>query len=340
MSKKRILVTGGFGFIGGHLIEHFLLPDKGNSVHVVDDLSSSPVPLRLLLDEIRYPPNLSYDICTIAQFCRDHPDYGCDEIYHLASPVGPAGVLKYAGIMTKMIIDDTYLMMDLALANKARLVDVSTSEVYGGGREGYCSEDYSKIVPAKTTVRLEYATGKLAAETAIINRCRVTELQACIVRPFNIAGPRQSGVGGFVLPRFVALAMQNRPITVFGDGKQVRAFTYVRDICDGLVKAMQLGKVGEAYNLGNPLNKISILELAEMVLEVVNSRSTIICVDPKTIYGSLYEEASDKYPDAQKAMTELQWKPTLDVSAIIHDVYSYMRTVSRDLFVSLSGLDQ
>jgi UDP-glucose 4-epimerase len=334
--KKRILVTGGFGFIGGHLIE-LLLKDKDAQVHVVDNLSSNPIPLDILLDELGHPAGLTYDICSVEEFCRTQPDSKFNEIYHLASPVGPAGVLKFTGKMIKCIVDDAYCLMDMAIRNKARLVDISTSEVYGGGRDGYCSEECSKIVPPKTTARLEYAIGKLAAETAIINTCKVTELDACIIRPFNIAGPRQSGKGGFVLPRFIALAMEGKPLTVFCDGKQIRAFTHVKEMADGIIRVMKFGKTGEAYNLGNPHNKTTILDLAKAVVKVVDTKSTIVFVDPKDIYGPLYEEANDKYPDSDKAMQELKWDPTKDVETTIKETYAYMKAVDPSVFEMLSG---
>src|SRR3990172_11312613 len=104
-------------------------------------------------------------------------------------------------------MNDTVRIIRMALRSNARIVDVSTSEVYGGGRDGYCSENDFKIVPPQVTVRLEYAVGKLAAEISLINATRVTPLYAAIVRPFNVAGPRQSGKGGFVLPRFISQAL-------------------------------------------------------------------------------------------------------------------------------------
>lgn len=333
---NKILVTGGFGFIGGHLIE-LLLQDESNHVHVTDNLSSNPIPLDMLLDELKHPANLTYDICSVEEFCKRNFNHRFDEIYHLASPVGPAGVLKHAGKMIKSVVNDIYYLMDLAIKNKAKLVDVSTSEVYGGGRDGYCSENCSKIVPAVTTVRLEYAIAKLAAETALINTCKVTDLNACIIRPFNIAGPRQSGRGGFVLPRFIAQAMNKKPLTIFGDGKAIRAFTNVKDMASGIIKVMEFGKKGEAYNLGNPHNKTTILDLATRVLDIIDNNGKIVFVDPKTIYGPLYEEANDKYPDADKAMDELKWNPTKSIEFTIKETYEYMKHVKPEVFKLLAG---
>lgn len=336
--RKNILVTGGFGFLGGHLIE-LLVKDKNNSVHVVDNLSSNPIPYEELIKEIGNPTNLTYDICSTADYCLKGKIEKLDAIYHLASVVGPAGILKHAGEIVKSIVNDTYSLIDLALSQKAKLIDVSTSEVYGGGNEGYCLETDARIVSAKTTVRLEYAVGKIATETAIINKTKVTDLDACIVRPFNIAGPRQSGQGGFVLPRFIAMSILNKPLTVFGVGHQIRAFTHVKDMAVGIIKAMEGGKRGEVYNLGNPENKISILEFAKKVIEITKSKSKIIFVDPKTIYGPLYEEGNDKFPDADRAIRELSWHPEHDVDTVISDTFEYMKRCSEEIFDLLAGLN-
>jgi nucleoside-diphosphate-sugar epimerase len=323
-TAKRILVTGGFGFLGSHVVER-LLSDPRNQVHVVDDLSSSPLDYRGFFCQLGNPSNLTYSICTIQDFCTNGylPDF--QEVYHLASVVGPAGVLPRAGRIIQSVVDDTYQLIWLSLRCRAKLLDVSTSEVYGGGQNGFCTEDFPKIVPARTTVRLEYAVGKLAAETAIVNTCAVSPLQACIVRPFNIAGPRQSGKGGFVLPRFIEQCLRNQPLTVFGAGNQVRAFTHVKDMAEGLVLAMEKGNSGEAYNLGNPENRITILDLARRVIELTGSKSQITFVDPKTIFGPLYAEAHDKYPDATKAKKEFGWVPKFDVDRIVRDAVEEFR---------------
>lgn len=318
----KFLVTGGFGFIGSHLVERLLW--QGHSVHVVDNLSSNGVQPGMLLDEWGHPERLTFD-CKDFITWRENEAYnhrGFDGIYHLASPVGPAGVLQYAGDMVHEITEATYAAMALAKLWGAKLVDVSTSEVYGGGQQGYCSEEMPRIIQAETTVRLEYAVAKMAAETALINRCKVSSLEAVIIRPFNVAGPRQSGKGGFVLPRFIEQARNNQPLTVFGDGTQIRAFTHVADIVNGLILAFQNGRSGEVYNLGNPSNKTTILELAQQVIAIVG-QGTIQFIDPQTLYGSLYAEAADKYPNADKAQRELHWQPTRDIQTTIRDGFLY-----------------
>lgn len=325
--ENKILVTGGFGFIGTSLVE-LLTKDVNNHIHIIDDLSSSPIFVKDYLNQIGHPSNLTFDITTVEEFFLKEEVGQWSQIYHLASPVGPAGVLKHAGNMVRDVVRDAYLIIDYCIANNAKLLDVSTSEIYGGGQSGYCPETTPKIVPAETTIRLEYAIAKLAVETAIINSCRTKGLKSTIVRPFNVSGPRQSPKGGFVLPRFMQQAYNNEPITVFNDGSAVRAFTHVEDMANGIILAMDKGKNGEAYNVGNPNNKMTILELAQNVKETLNSDSEIIHIDPKTIYGDYYEEANDKYPDAEKAKTELAWKPKYDIkTTIIHAKEEYLRQI-------------
>jgi len=319
---KQILVTGGFGFLGTHLVELLLNNDPDAQFTIVDNLSSNPVDKDYFLSGVPGRNRISHHECDVAEYFRRGNLPAFAEVYHLASPVGPAGVLEHAGNMVRAIVRDTYLLIDYCVEKGARLMDVSTSEIYGGGQQGYCPESTPRIVPPKTTIRLEYAMGKLAAETAIINTCRVRKLSAVIVRPFNVAGPRQSPKGGFVLPRFIQQADANAPLTVFGDGSAIRAFTHVKDMVEGIALAMKGGRPGEAYNIGNPANKTTILDLAKRVVAALRSKSQITFVDPKTIYGPLYEEANDKYPDNQKAREEFGWNPSRSIDDAIKDAYA------------------
>jgi nucleoside-diphosphate-sugar epimerase len=333
---RDVLVLGGFGFLGSHLVD-LLLEDPERRVHVVDDLSTSPLPLDALLAEIGPQPNLTWSIETVEGFCRRDDGERWDEIYHLASLVGPAGILPHAGRIAAPLLNDLAQVAGRALGWGARLLLVSTSEVYGGGEQGLCSEAMPKIVPAEASPRLEYAVGKLAAEISLINLCRADGLDGLIVRPFNITGPRQSGAGGFVLPRFVGQALAGVDLTVFGDGSQIRAFTHVRDIARGLVDAMRLGAAGDAYNLGNPANRCSILALAETVREIAGERGGIRFVDPREIYGPLYAEAHDKYPDAAKAERDIAWRPGHGLRETIAETFHYMSALPAPLLHRLRG---
>jgi nucleoside-diphosphate-sugar epimerase len=334
-ANRRILMTGGFGFVGGHMLTK-LLEASQTTIHVVDNLSSNPIEVETLLGHLPYGDRLTYDLVSIREYFATGPaDF--DAIVHLASPVGPAGVLKHGGRIVSSVVDDAYLLADYAIERGARLVDVSTSEVYGGGRDGLCDEEDDKIVPAETSFRLEYAIGKLAAETALINLNRRDGLDVVIIRPFNIAGPRQSGEGGFVLPRFIAQAMLGLPLTIFGNGAARRAFTHVDDVAIGMVQALQNGSAGTAYNLGNHENVITVDGLADIVLDVTDSSSEKRYVDPTQVYGRDFVEANDKFPSAGRAIRELGWSPRHDVRQVVVDSFEYMRAAPSRDFARLAG---
>lgn len=325
----RILITGGFGFIGSHLTET-LLSESDHQIHVVDNLSSSSIDVEKFLKRNGNPSCLTYDVCSVSEYFKRGNVPAFDEIYHLASVVGPVGVLKHAGNILRTIVEDMYLIADFAKSCGARVCDVSTSEVYGGGRDGYCSEKDSMIIPPKVTVRLEYAVAKLGTEVALINMTKVSDFHATIVRPFNVAGPRQAPGGGFVLPRFILQALANEPLTVYGDGKMVRAFTHVQDIVDGIILTMRRGNRGVAYNIGNPANKTTILKLAQKVIEVIDTKSEINFVDPKVLWGPLFEEANDKFPDADLATRDLAWQPRFSLEDTIRQTAEYIQSGRND----------
>ena len=328
-TERTILITGGFGFIGSHLVE-VLIKESNLRLHVVDNLSTSPIHLSDYLKSLGSPARLTYDTCSVKEYLSRKNLPAFDEVCHLASVVGPVGVLKHAGRILQTMVEDAYSLAEYATRVNARLCDVSTSEVYGGGRDGYCSEKDSMIIPPTVSVRLEYAVAKLGCEVALMNMTKVTDLYATIVRPFNVAGPRQSTLGGFVLPRFIKQALAGQPITVYGDGHMVRAFTHVRDIADGIVRVMRRGQRGTPYNIGNPANKTTILELARKVIQFVGSKSAITFVDPKVLWGPLFEEANDKYPDADRAMKELGWHPQYSLEDIISETTDHIRKEQAD----------
>lgn len=310
---KRILVTGGLGFVGSHLVEFLIERGEAAYILVVDNMQSNAVSPEFFTD--RYGPGK----VTVWQQPINRlllaDNRGFNEVYHLASVVGPVGVLQHKGHIVEKVMGDTYFIAELVEKWGAKLVDVSTSEVYGGGQHGLCSEDMPKIVTSKTSARLEYAIAKLAAETALINMGS----NCVIIRPFNIAGPRQKPDGGFVLPRFIRAAKKNERLTVYGDGMQVRAFTHVRDIVKGMWLAMQMGVAGSVYNIGNPENRVNILTLATRVIKLLKSESAIAFVDPKELWGPDFEEAADKYPDASRAQAELGWHPEYNLDMIIEE---------------------
>lgn len=319
----NILVTGGFGFIGSHLVEELQEHEPATHVHVVDNLTTSIIDHEQFMAGLGATANVTYDIADLREYLETTNDK-FDKVYHLASIVGPAGVLPQSGNIAKSIITDADVVAAKAKQWGARLLNVSTSELYGGGES---AEADTKVVSAEVSARLEYAVGKLAAEVALTNQAKTQGLDVVIVRPFNIAGARQSKIGGFVLPRFSRQAINNEPLTVFGDGSQVRAFTHASDMANGLRLAMAKGRTGEAYNIGDRTNKTTVRELACRVIAHANSKSTLAYVDPKTIYGEFYVEANDKLPNVFKSATELKWQPTKTMDDIILDALAWERSI-------------
>jgi UDP-glucose 4-epimerase len=305
-------------------------------VHIVDSLLHHILSVDQILEEITRgrSSTLELHLESIEAF---HTSKRFDVIYHLASLVGPAGVLPYAGRITEHIVRATSKVIRMASEHRARLVNISTSEIYGGGENGYCQETTAKVIRGPASARQEYAVAKLACEVAIENLCRLDALDAVTVRPFNVAGARQLGGGGFVLPRFIGQAMLEQPLTIFGDGHQVRAFTDVRDVVQGIRIVGKKGRPGEAYNIGNPANKVSIQQLAEKVVRVTGSRSKTIHIDPKSLYGEHYQEAPDKFPDASRAIA-LGWKPKYTLDDTIRAVYAFMQQLPGQLMVQVAGL--
>lgn len=298
------VVTGGLGFIGSHVVD--LLLADGWQVTVVDDSRTAHYTAAELW------PGAGVDVIPHPVECVTYGEVKhADAIFHLASPVGPVGVLGQGGKLTRDVIDSCERVAAWSrIARDCRIVFVSTSEVYGGGDGGRCAEWMDRVVPAEQSDRLEYQTAKIAAEVMLLNEADVR-----VVRPFNVAGPRQSARGGFVLPRFIWQAKTGRPLTVYGDGLAQRAFTHVKDVAAGVVAALD-GDKG-AYNVGNPANKTTIIELAELVAGWLDA--TIQHVDPTQLHGARFVEVGDKFPDPTLAMSELGWAPTRPLRTVVND---------------------
>lgn len=334
---SNYLVTGGLGFIGSHLAST-LLEDPDANVTAVDNLLNQALPPEEVIGQVTHgrPGSFDVQIQPVADFRSERR---WDVIYHLASVVGPAAVLKHAGHITESIVRDTYAMIRLAQEHGARLVNVSTSEVYGGGVEGMCEEETPRVIKGPASARQEYAAGKLACEVAIFNLCENRKLDAIVIRPFNTCGVRQLGQGGFVLPRFVGQAILGQPLTVFGEGKQVRAFTDVRDVASGIQLAAERGQSGAVFNIGNLDNRITIHELAELVVRVTGSSSPIRQLDGTAIYGNSYRDAPDKFPNAER-LKALGWSPRWSIAQTIEALFAVMRDLPVDTMKRLAGLDR
>jgi len=323
---KKVLVTGGLGFIGSYVAEAFA--SHQHEVTVIDNMQNNAIDPEFWKNDNGFIDvfNVSID-----EFLSDKsilPRF--DIVCHLAAPVGPVGVLKYAGDMAKQIIDDTVGLRDYCIDTGALFMNISTSEVYG--HAGKLKEESEKIFPGIYQVRTEYGASKMVAEIAIINKARVDDrLKYHIIRPFNVAGARQQPDGGFVLPRFILQALRKEPLTVYGDGNQRRGFTDARDIAEGIYRIAMNKKdiVNEIWNIGNPNNAISINRLASMVIhEVLDGKDepwNIKPIDPVELHGKLFSEVPEKVPYIVKLHKHLRWKPTIPILQIIKHTIAYWK---------------
>lgn len=296
--KERILITGGLGFIGHHLTKYLLKRNPEIQLVIVDNLSST----RINYDWLKAKTEIH--ILNLEDF---EPGDTFTQIYHLASPVGAMGILSRNGYIARDIISLTYKVAELAIQHEAKLLFVSSSEVYG--HDGVHEEESPKVVPAKKGTRMEYGLGKLLSEEILYNLSLDNKLLYKICRPFNVFGEFQSSKLGFVIPTFLENAFRNKPLPIFQNGEQRRSFCYVEDIVEALIAVQEKGINKEVYNIGHDLNCVSILDLAKQIIKCTNSKSEISFVNPNTIYGEKYCEAFDKIPDIRKVNEHTGWSP-------------------------------
>lgn len=314
---KEVLVTGGLGFIGSSIAMEFAA--NSARVTVVDSLLSN------VADEHDLGGGIAaVRTCSVEEYLREVGSLaGFDLVVHSASYVGPAGVLKHGGRMAPDMLAVTSALAESCIESGIPLLFISSSEVYGV--DGILRENMTTSVPPDFNARIEYALAKITSE-AVLSNCHGRGLDSVSIRPFNVIGAKQSRLGGFVLPTFVQQALAGKPLTVFDSGEQKRAFVSVDDLARFIVGHLRRDTFGcnERFNVGNPDNICTINELAERVIALVGSASTIVHVDPRTVYGPLYREAASqvKICDISRA-GKLGWSPRKTLDEIIIEVAEY-----------------
>lgn len=309
---KNVLITGGMGFIG-RALSRKLLATTDYHLTIVDNLSSCR-----LDPTITENKRVTFIDADLSNWNPQNEHY--DQIYHLAGPVGPLRVLEVQGRILPIIISQLEKISRLAIEMNAKLMFISTSEVYGAHAKEKISENVDPIVAANVTPRLEYGIAKLAGEIMLKNLSAATTLRYNCVRPFNIIGPGQNDKSGFVIPRFVRLALHNEPITVYGSGNQIRTFTHISDFIDALYTVMESDISGEVFNIGNPEGTLTVLELATRIKNALKSSSEIIFVDPEKLHGRPFHDAWDKIPDISKITGATGWTPQWSLEKVMQEL--------------------
>lgn len=310
MKTLRVLVTGGAGFLGSHLcdrlvaqgaevlcLDNFFTGSKRNILHLMDHKN-----FEVIRHDLVEPIFLEVD-----------------QIYNLACPASPVHY-QYNPVKTvKTSVMGAINMLGLAKRVKARILQASTSEVYGNPQEHPQKESYWGYVNP-IGLRSCYDEGKRVAETLMMDYYRQNQVDVKIVRIFNTYGPRMAVSDGRVVSNFIVQALRNDPITIYGDGTQTRSFCYVSDLVDGCMKMMNREGFVGPVNLGNP-REFSIKSLAEAVLKVTQSKSEIV-------YRPLPEDDPvQRRPDIALAKRELNWGPRIDLREGLEKTIDYFRQV-------------
>lgn len=316
----KTLITGGAGFIGSHLAERLL--SRGDSVIVIDDLSTGN---RDNLKHVERHPRFRCVIDTVMN--RDVVDSlmeGCNVVYHLAAAVGVKLIMENPLTSFQTNIHGTEIVLEVAEKYGTKVMLASTSEVYGKNGKLPYSEDDDVVLGNPTVTRWNYAVSKAADEILAISYWRERALPVVICRFFNTVGPGQTGRYGMVIPRFVRQALSGKPITVYGDGKQTRCFSYVGDVIDGLIGLSECpAAVGEAFNIGND-KAISIEDLAKKVKELTNSTSLIVYIPYKAVYGDGFEDMMARMPNLTKIKELIGYGPKAGLDKILIEVIESM----------------
>ena len=309
----RALLTGGAGFVGSHLAEALL--DQGHSVQILDDLSTGSI------DNIRHlkgRPGFEYIIDTVMneRLTAELLD-GAGVVFHLSAAVGVKLIVEAPVRTIETNVHGTEVVLKLAAKKRKLVVIFSTSEVYGKSRALPFSEDADLVMGPTPKHRWAYACSKAIDEFLALAYWKERKLPVVIVRLFNTVGPRQTGRYGMVIPTFVRQALTGVPITVYGDGSQRRAFTYVGDVVQALLKLVQEPRaVGEVFNIGSSQD-ISIMDLARQVKTLTKSASEITLVPYDQAYEEGFEDMPRRIPDLTKINRLIGYAPTVGLDEIL-----------------------
>jgi UDP-glucose 4-epimerase len=329
----QTVITGGAGFIGSHLTDHLLA--LGDSVTVLDDLSTGS---RLNLTAAAENPRLHFvEGSILDRRLVDEVVTGADRIFHLAAAVGVRRIIEHPLESLRVNIHGSENVLEAACEAGAVIVLASTSEIYGKNTADKLSEDSDRILGSPLIARWTYAGAKGIDEAFAHAYWRSAGLRVSIARLFNTVGPRQTGRYGMVVPNLVGQALRDEPLTVFGDGRQTRCFSYVADIVPALVRlAGKPAAYGQAFNLGGS-REISILDLAQRIIEITGSRSDIELVPYERAYGEGYEDMRRRVPDNSRAEQLLDFRPVTGLQEVILAVAAGLRVGELEDDVVASG---
>ena len=317
----KILVTGGAGFIGSHLCERLIL--EGHHVSAIDNFSTGQASN---LANLANSSNFTLTEGSILDSRTLNPLVNeADYVFHLAAAVGVFNIVNnpLASLLTN--IRGTENVLEAANATTTPVFLTSSSEVYGKNVSDSLKESDDRILGSPITLRWSYSEAKAIDESLAFAYFIEKQLETRIVRFFNTVGPRQLGAYGMVVPRFIKAALNNEPITIYGDGNQTRCFAHVYDVVDA-VNAIAFAKnaIGKVINIGNNF-EISINDLAKKIIGETGSKSEIVYVPYVEAYGEGFEDMERRVPSVDLIRDLVGWQPKRNLSTMIADISSEMQ---------------
>jgi UDP-glucose 4-epimerase len=318
---RTILITGGAGFIGSHLVDVLLA--EGLRVLVIDDLSTGSLKN---IAHNRHNPNFHFARAGITDtIVLDRLASEAGIIIHLAAAVGVQLIVEHPVHTIETNIMGTEHVLQAALRYGCRALLASTSEVYGKGSKIPFSEEDDVLLGASSKSRWAYAASKMVDEFLGLAYQREYGLEVVPFRLFNTVGPRQTGRYGMVVPRFVRQALRNEPITVYGDGQQSRCFCDARDVVQALVGlARHPDAPGQVYNIG-AVEEVTINQLAQRVKTLTGSESPIVTVPYFQAYAPGFEDMQRRVPDTTRIKRLIGWQPRRTLDEILQAVVAFER---------------
>ena len=310
----RVLITGGAGFIGSHLCDSLVA--AGDEVSILDNLSTgSERNIAHLKGKIQVNQGDIRDKELVEKLTKD-----ADLILHMAAALGVDNILENPIESISTNFYGSEVVLNTALKFDKRIVIASTSEIYGKNTKSQLSETDDRIIGTPQKLRWTYSDAKALEEATAYFLFLTKNLRVTTIRFFNTVGPRQTGKYGMVIPRFVKAAVTNKPLQIFGDGTQSRVFCHVADAVKAIITlALNNKTIGEVFNVGGK-GEITILELAQLIINQTNSKSEITFTDYQDAYAVGYEDMARRVPDVSKIKEFIGWESTIDLKTIINDI--------------------
>ena len=318
---KKVIVTGGAGFIGSNLVKK-LLDLNVEKLLIIDDLSTgneSNISLIVSDERVQFLNSKIEDIESINELFKDY-----DFCYHLAAGVGVQYIMDNLSESLLTNILATHKVLEACQANEIPILLTSTSEVYGVAEDDVWTEETKSLIGPTTKLRWSYAASKMIDEFIALSLFEEGKVSPIIVRLFNIIGPNQLSKYGMVVPRFIESALEDKDILIHGDGSQSRSFTWVDDVVNYLIKLAEVKAYGEIFNIGQT-EEISIKNLAELIIEKTNSNSQIIFKSHEEVFGKAFEDPKRRSPGIDKIIEFTGMKPTKNIEFMIENIINFKK---------------